>query len=556
MMTGSGVVNPLFFIGVIEEIVDPRKEGRVKVRAFNIHGTKDEIDTVDLPWSIVCWGNYDPNYHLHLNDWVFGVFLDGRDAQTPMVLGLIPTQTTKVPEPEKDGYGAYPTSSCENQMGPNEFGQPRNSKTHRGEYLDETFVGEMDQLRVRDIQGAEGTDSWSEPPPFARPEYPYNRTIETAKHRIEIDDSDGAERITVHHRSGSYIEIGSRGTTKHKSIHDKFEINDENQYVYVGGTSNVVIKGNAYVKVEGNKTEEIMGNLSQLIHGNHHMSVGGESSINAANAANIRGASVKIHANANDISMMAEENIITEAKDTASVRAPMIWNDASINWAVDGGTGYIKTLLGLHMKSTGFTNIDSEATLDLSSASTRLKGTTTLDLTSTSTRVEGTATIDVKGAITKIGGGTTTHIRGTTVNIDDTISMANGSAVAPSAALSAAPAINIPSNLFQPGVDQERGIPQLPEPVPYSAPPNFPDRPPLEEVGVLASDHESDAPPETEAQYYVSEGAFSTGEKYWLIIDRNTGIRAQPESGVNTLYRSEESAIATAERLNEGGTGF
>lgn len=556
MMTGAGLVNPLFFIGVIEEIVDPRKEGRVKVRAFNIHGTIDQIPTESLPWAIVCWGNYDPNFHLHLNDWVFGVFLDGREAQTPMVLGLIPTNTTKVPEPEKDGYGAYPTSSCENQMGPNEFGQPRNSKTHRGEYLDETFVGEMDQLRVRDIQGAEGTDPWNEPGPYARPQYPYNRTIETAKHRIEIDDSDGAERITIHHRSGSYIEIGDRGTTKHKSIHDKYEVNDENQYVYVGGTSNVVIKGNAYVKVEGNKTEEIMGNLTHLVHGDHIMSVGGESSINAATTANIRAASVKIHANANDLSMMAEENMIMESKDTMSRKSDMIWDKAAINWAVDGGTGYIKTLLGLHMKSAGFTNIDSGVTLDLSSPSTRISGTATMDVSGATTRVEGTADVNLKGAITRVGGGVQTNIRGSAVNIDDFVSIANGLAIPPSGAFSAVPAIYIPTALFQPGVDQERGIPQLPEPVAYSAPPNFPDRPPLQEEGIGAIDHGDDAPPETESKYFVQKGAFSTGEDYWLIIDRDTGIRAEPESGVNTLYRDEEGAEKVAQRLNEGGTGF
>lgn len=553
MSFGAGIRDPLFFIGVIEEIVDLRKEGRVKVRAFNIHGTNDQISTEDLPWAIVCWGNYDPNYHLHLNDWVFGVFLDGREAQQPMVLGLIPTQTTKVPEPETDGYGAYPTSSCENQMGPNEFGQPRNSKTHRGEYLNETFIKDMDVLRVKDIQGVEGTDAWSEPPPAANPEYPYNRTIETAKHRIELDDSDGNERITIHSNSGSYIEISSRGTTKHKSIHDKYEINDENQYVYVGGCSNVVIEGNAHVMVKGNKIEEIMGDMQQRVHGEYHLSVGGEALINAANQVQLRGGNVRMQANAGDMTIHAEENIRLEAVDTASIKAPMIWNDASINWAVDGGTGYIKTVLGLHMKSAGFTNIQSDITLDLSSPSTRLEGTTLLDLKGLAVSVEGTSSLDLKAPLARLGGGATTHINSTTVNIDSTISMANGAAASPFGALNALPAIYIPSVLFDPGVGED--IPNMPQPVNYNKPVNIVCSPPLEEVGVLAKDDPGEVE-QAEAQYYVSQGAYSDGTKYWMIIDRNTGIRAQPESGVNTLYLSEEGANITTERLNKGGSGF
>lgn len=545
----SGILDPLFFMGVIEDIVDPRKEGRVKVRAFNIHGTKSEIDTPDLPWAIVCWGNYDPNYHLHLNDWVFGVFLDGREAQQPMVLGLIPTQTTKVPDPETDGYGAYPTGSCENQMGPNEFGQPRNSKSHRGEYLHETFIGDMDKLRIKKVQGVEGTDEWEEPGPYAKPEYPYNRTIETAKHRIEIDDSDGAERITIHHRSGSYIEVGDRGTTKHKSIHDKYEINDENQYVYVGGMSNVVIKGNAYVKVEGNKTEEIMGDLTHLVHGDHHMSIGGESSINAGTTANIRAAGVKIHANANDISMMAEENLIQESNDTMSRKSGSIWDKATINWAADAGTFFVKSLVGTQIKTTGFTNIQSDFALDLKGLTTRLEGTTTLDMSSLSTRVTGTGGLGLTS-------GATINLNAATVNADNFVNLGTGAAATQVGAVSSAGAAYIPSVLFDPGIDPEKGIPQLPEPTTYSKPPNIEDLPPLREDGVGSIDHGDEGGEPASTKYYVSEGAFSNGQKYWLIIDRDTGNRAEPPSGVNTLYLSLERANEVAEKLNAGGTGF
>ena len=90
---GVGIKDPLFFVGVIEDNDDPRKEGRCKVRAFGVHGTNKDIAAEDLPWAIVVQGDYNPNTIPKLNSWVFGMFLDGRGAQQPMVLGLIPSQT-------------------------------------------------------------------------------------------------------------------------------------------------------------------------------------------------------------------------------------------------------------------------------------------------------------------------------------------------------------------------------------------------------------------------------------------------------------------------------
>ena len=88
---GKGIRNPLFFVGVIEENVDPRKEGRVKVRAFGVHGLNTDIRRDELPWAVCVKGDYDPNGSPGLglpalNSFVFGMFLDGEGAQQPMVL--------------------------------------------------------------------------------------------------------------------------------------------------------------------------------------------------------------------------------------------------------------------------------------------------------------------------------------------------------------------------------------------------------------------------------------------------------------------------------------
>jgi len=40
-----------WFIGVVEDRDDPKKQGRVRIRIYNVHGDKVEVPTADLPWA-------------------------------------------------------------------------------------------------------------------------------------------------------------------------------------------------------------------------------------------------------------------------------------------------------------------------------------------------------------------------------------------------------------------------------------------------------------------------------------------------------------------------
>ena len=90
-----------WFMGVIEEIIDPKKRNRVKVRCFGYHtDNKGSLPTEDLPWATVMMPNTSPsvdgigmNHQLLTGSWVVGFFRDGPSAQDPMVMGSIATQT-------------------------------------------------------------------------------------------------------------------------------------------------------------------------------------------------------------------------------------------------------------------------------------------------------------------------------------------------------------------------------------------------------------------------------------------------------------------------------
>lgn len=158
--TGIGISNPLFFMGVVENNFDERLEGRVQVRAFGIHGTLTDIPTEDLPWAILCIGNHDVNFTVPpINAWVFGCFIDGRDAQQPIILGLIPTQMTAPINPAVTGWGV--TVGPERNLAaqgsrPQDAGQPTNSRLMRAENLEETNLLPQETNRKRNIPIAGG----------------------------------------------------------------------------------------------------------------------------------------------------------------------------------------------------------------------------------------------------------------------------------------------------------------------------------------------------------------------------------------------------------------
>ena len=338
MLGNSGVSTPQFFIGVVENNVDKTMEGRVQVRAFGLHGTHEDIETQDLPWAICAAGNYDPNNPPPpLNSFVYGLFIDGRLAQHPMVLGLIPGTYNKEADPAVDGFGVIAEKDGDllgRGYGPRDFnsgGGP--DKLARGENLLETYLLAMAANRVHDQKIAESDETWAEPPPAYAAKYPYNKVIKTANHSIELDDSPGAERIMIHHRAGSYIQIDSMGTVSERAQGDRYEINIGTKHES-SGHSAITINGNAHVYVKGNKTEEIEGDYKMLVHGNAEFGVGGQLNLNGGTQTQIRGGDVKIEANVGIMTLMGKKEIQFEATNQLNFVSQNIKNTALLSYDV------------------------------------------------------------------------------------------------------------------------------------------------------------------------------------------------------------------------------
>ena len=88
-----------WFLGEVVDVNDPKELGRVKVKVFGVY---DNIETGDLPWAQIVvpitQGVHDgKGQYLGLLEGtqVFGMFLDGKDSQLPMVIGTVPKEGDK-----------------------------------------------------------------------------------------------------------------------------------------------------------------------------------------------------------------------------------------------------------------------------------------------------------------------------------------------------------------------------------------------------------------------------------------------------------------------------
>lgn len=168
-----------WFIGTVVDLDDPEQLGRVRVRIMGIHSDNlVDIPNDSLPWAQTLipvteggTNGLGANTGIQINARVFGLFLDGTNSQLPLVFGSLPKL-------EEDSEGGRSTAQL-----------ARGTNT---------------LSKSVDAPGAPSD-------PYGTV-YPNNSVHATKSgHVIEIDDTDGAERIHIRHKSGSFIEFHPDG---------------------------------------------------------------------------------------------------------------------------------------------------------------------------------------------------------------------------------------------------------------------------------------------------------------------------------------------------------
>lgn len=273
----------VWWIGVVEDRMDPEKMGRVRVRIYGYHTKeldkipKDKLmwATVMLPVSGASLGGIGvsptgllPGSH------VFGFFVDGHNAQMPLVIGSYVGKPGKKDSGEGfcDPEGKFP------KYDPDECDCNR---TARNEKTDKTCVKKRKDDQDKKVDIAFKPATWDERlTPYAA-KYPYNHVRETESgHVEEFDDTEGAERYLLWHKSGSFTEIHPDGTEVHKIKKDGYEIVYGDDRVHIKGACHVTIEGESTVLIKGNANIEVKGNVKEKIHGNYDLEVLGNMTTN------------------------------------------------------------------------------------------------------------------------------------------------------------------------------------------------------------------------------------------------------------------------------------
>lgn len=253
-----GLEGFVWWIGVVEDRQDPEQLGRVRVRCFGWHTEdKKKIPTDVLPWAHpIIPVNHPAAYTPKEGDMVFGFFIDGDDAQNPVIMGILPGKPEKKPRYE-DGFSdprksfgsapKRPDDSAEAYPKSKYLKEATTNRLARGK-ADSTIIATRKKNLKKGVKSAGGV-TWSEPAPAFSPKYPYNYALETESgHAFELDDTPGKERIHLAHRNGSYFEVDKDGNKVERVQKDNYEVIMGDDFLYVKGKAVITVEGNFNLK--------------------------------------------------------------------------------------------------------------------------------------------------------------------------------------------------------------------------------------------------------------------------------------------------------------------
>ena len=277
----------IWWVGIIEDRNDPLKMGRLKVRAVGWHpDDKMNLPTSDLPWATPMIPTNNINvYSPREGDMAVGFFSDGENAQEPIVMGILPGIALKSADRQKafsdprsdaelkssprtpknktyktDGSGISIEEKTQSESYPKFLDEPSTSRIARNDSdtITKTFIQERKTNKVTSVPTVKST--WNEPETSYATKYPYNNVMDTESgHLLEFDDTPGAERVHIAHRSGSFIEWFPDGSRVEKITKDNYSIVMKDDNVYIMGKCNITVQGNAELKVQGNFDMDIGG---------------------------------------------------------------------------------------------------------------------------------------------------------------------------------------------------------------------------------------------------------------------------------------------------------
>lgn len=318
--------NFTWFMARVVDRADPESLGRVRIRALGWH--TDDVALLPngaLPWATALYAN-SPSPQItppKIGDWVMGFFQDGPQAQKPVILGVMPTQGGNGFADDLGDEGPTPLEGRPSPAaivtpGPEGVGvvienEPAVLSVGAGTPGATTgtppagIANASGAVLTALPDGAGGT--FDEPASTYASVYPLNKVqVSESGHSMEMDDSPGAERVDLRHRTGSGIEMTSAGDVVQKTMNNHHMMINGASFEGVSGGKTVSIGAGLNVQTSGGAGVTLMvdggggiiitvtgGDVNMNVTGNVATTCSGNYSITAAGNVAIKGAKIDLN---------------------------------------------------------------------------------------------------------------------------------------------------------------------------------------------------------------------------------------------------------------------
>jgi hypothetical protein len=264
-----------WFVATVEDLKDPEKLGRVKIRVVNEHDSPS-IKKEDLPWATPILPPTSAGFNqvgrsptgLLVGSMVFGFYLDGNEKNLPLI------------------WGSYAKKGDKGNDVPG---------------------------LAREVNNLKKSKVGPEPNSAYNAKYPYNHVWQTESgHVFEVDDTPGKERVHSYHKSGTYVEINHDGQQVTKVVGDAYEIVVKDKTIFVKGDCKIEVKGDYSLKVDGKVDVTAKKNINLSSDKDISITAKGKININADKNVEVdSGKKVSINAEAAiDVSAVDAVNVI------------------------------------------------------------------------------------------------------------------------------------------------------------------------------------------------------------------------------------------------------
>ena len=141
-------------------------------------------------------------------------------------------------------------------------------------------------------------------------EYPKNILVKSnTGHFIEMDDTEGAERINIQHKNGAFITIHQDKSIVIRGQNGIQLITYADGELFVGGNINITVMGDANISTNGDANIDTVGDVNWKVGGDFNLDVTGDTFM--ANRGDIKMTARQIRQNAGDPRVLDDVKVKT-----------------------------------------------------------------------------------------------------------------------------------------------------------------------------------------------------------------------------------------------------